>query len=277
MPGSVSNVLNNPIKLKKIPFLAANDPLFIGKVVHDFQKLASTNVYASELLTKSRPPEGTVIKAHEQWAGRGQIGSAWVSEPGKNLTLSVILYPIFLQAGRQFYLNMAVALGVYECLAHYLDGDLTIKWPNDIYWRHQKIAGILIQNTLSGAQIQSSVIGLGINVNQRDFPPEAANAGSVCLATEKGNLELDEVRHKLFQTLENRYLQLREGRYLALNEVYTQKLYRLEESSWFENQKGAAFKGTIKGVDDNGKLIVLPENGRPEHFDIKQIRFIQQL
>ncbi len=256
--------------------MIANDTLFIGKVVLDFQKLASTNVYASELLTKSRPAEGTVIKACEQWDGRGQIGSGWVSEPDKNLTFSVILYPVFLQAGRQFFLNMAIALGVFDCLSHYLAGNLSIKWPNDLYWQNKKIAGILIQNVLSGALIQSSVIGIGINVNQKVFPPDLPNPGSVSLAAGKRDVDLDEVLNRLFQTLENRYLQLREGRYLALSEVYTQRLYRLEESAWFEHPDGEVFKGAVKGVDDNGKLIVLPENGQPEHFDIKQIRFIHQ-
>ncbi|MCB0610448.1 MAG: biotin--[acetyl-CoA-carboxylase] ligase [Lewinellaceae bacterium] len=254
--------------------MAANDALFIGKVIHRFEKLPSTNLYAAELLAKSRPAEGTAISTFEQWDGRGQIGSGWVAEPGKNLTLSIILYPAFLPVRLQFRLNQAVALAVYDCAEHFLGRGVTIKWPNDIYWQNTKIAGILIQNVLAGVHIQSSVIGIGLNVNQQVFPDHLPNPGSLSLALQNRELELEAVENRLFGALEKRYLSLREGRFFALNETYCQKLYKLQEPARFETPDGKAFSGAIQGIDETGKLIIHTEQDGDRHFDIKQIRFI---
>ncbi|MBK9336717.1 MAG: biotin--[acetyl-CoA-carboxylase] ligase [Lewinellaceae bacterium] len=128
--------------------------LFIGKVYHRFDALPSTNDYARELLAKSKPPEGTVLRAASQSAGRGQYGSRWLSAAGQNLTLSIILYPKWLQVAEQFRLSEAVALAVRDtvvaALPHASGAGVLIKWPNDVYLSDRKIAGILIQNALNG-------------------------------------------------------------------------------------------------------------------------------
>ncbi|HPH88516.1 MAG TPA: biotin--[acetyl-CoA-carboxylase] ligase, partial [Chitinophagales bacterium] len=143
----------------------------------------STNTYAKSLIAKSSPIDGTVILADEQFAGRGQSGNVWQSEAGKNLTFSIIYQTSFLLATEQFYLNMAVSLGIWSMVNSKLsiekNKELTIhdsrfttkiKWPNDIYVNNQKIAGILIENTISGMHLKHSVIGVGLNVNQEQFP-----------------------------------------------------------------------------------------------------------
>ncbi len=166
--------------------------LFIGKVYLRFDELSSTNDHAAELLapehpshTKSKPAEGTVIRADSQSAGRGQFGSRWESAAGKNLTFSVILYPEWLEIEAQFYLSMAVALAVHNAVCEVYRGPLPvqIKWPNDLYLGDQKMGGILIQNSLSGARIQSSIIGIGLNVNQLHFDPDLPNPVSLASAS----------------------------------------------------------------------------------------------
>ena len=141
----------------------------MGQVFEEFEMLPSTNQYAQELLSKSKPVEGTVISAQNQHAGRGQIGSSWEAAPGQNLTLSIILYPQFLAIQHQFQLNQSISLGVRDFIAKYVQKPVKIKWPNDIYVNEKKIGGILIQNTLSGSSIQSTIAGIGINVNQKHF------------------------------------------------------------------------------------------------------------
>ena len=134
--------------------IKVNNTFFTGKFLLHLPSVDSTNNYAKNYIAKSSPIDGTVILADEQFAGRGQSGNIWLSEAGKNLTFSIIYQTSFLLATEQFYLNMAISLGISAALASILlpDSDLSvkIKWPNDIYVQNKKIAGILIENTISG-------------------------------------------------------------------------------------------------------------------------------
>lgn len=145
----------------------------------------STNHYAASL-SESDSPHGTLVSAFRQTAGRGQRGNSWESEPGKNLTFSMIIRPQSLPATAQFDISMAVALGVRDALAIIpgIDPDrLKIKWSNDIYYDDLKIAGILIENNLAGRNISRSIAGIGLNVNQTHFISDAPNPGSLCQIT----------------------------------------------------------------------------------------------
>ena len=251
--------------------------LFIGKVYHRFDELPSTNDYARELLAKSKPPEGTVVRAASQSAGRGQYGSRWLSAPDQNLLLSFILYPAWLAASEQFRLSEAVALAVLDAVRP-KDGRpqgsllrTTVKWPNDIYLGDRKTAGILIQNALSGHFLQSSIVGIGLNVNQREFPLEAPNATSLCLTTGK-SFDLDAVAETLFACIERRYLQLKSGKTAALRAEYHQNLYGLGEKRAFARPDGSSFPGVIRGVADDGQLVVHTDRGE-EMFGVKEVVF----
>ena len=138
----------------------------------------STNNYLHARANPKELPEGSVVWADFQTAGRGQIGNAWESEAGANLTFSAVLYPSFLPANRQFLISQIAALSVKQLLDKYT-GEVTIKWPNDIYWRDRKICGMLIENDLSGMSIYSSIIGIGININQKEFRSNAPNPVSL--------------------------------------------------------------------------------------------------
>jgi BirA family biotin operon repressor/biotin-[acetyl-CoA-carboxylase] ligase len=229
-------------------------------------------VYAQDLLSKSLPIEGTVITTFNQTAGRGQIGSKWVSEANKNISLSIILYPHFLAPKEQFILHTVSSLAVSDLITKYLEDSVKVKWPNDIYIKDRKTSGILTQNSISSAKINYSIIGIGLNVNQTDFPPNIPNPTSLKLATQK-DFDLETLVSELCLCVEHRYLQLKSGQQNSLKNTYLERLYRLEEPSWFQRADGSKFYGTIKGVNPMGKLMI-ELNGHLEYFQIKEIRFL---
>ncbi len=246
--------------------------LFVGKVLLFHHSVESTNATAQELLAKSNPTEGTAISAYQQTAGRGQIGSTWVSQAGKNLTLSVILYPRFLQPRRQFLLNQAVSLAVRDTVAAFVSEPVFVKWPNDIYINQQKTAGILIQNQLSGSTIQSCIVGVGLNVNQGSFPAHLPNPTAMILHT-ANSLDLEAVQQTLFSDLERRYLQLRQQNLPQIQADYLKHLYRYGVLADYERADGSRFRGTISGLTENGRLQIDHAAGT-EDFEVKSIKFI---
>ena len=259
--------------------------LFIGKVYLRFDELSSTNDYAAELIasaitlasntnSKSKPAEGTVIRADTQSAGRGQFGSRWESAAGKNLTFSVILYPGWLDIRAQFYLSMAVALAIHDAVSDLNPGALPvrIKWPNDLYIGDRKTAGILIQNSISGTHIQSSIVGIGLNINQLEFDPTLPNPTSLALAFGQ-NFDREQIDGLLFECLERRYLQLKAGHHEALQNAYEALLFRRGvESTFRASATQQVFTGIILGVTDSGQLRVLAEQGERQ-FAVKEIQY----
>ena len=165
-----------------------HESLFIGKNVISLETIDSTNDYAKQLLSTQKPTDGTLIIAKAQTKGRGQLGNIWQTESGKNLTVSYILYPNFLSPDKQFYLNMAVALGIREFCESICAEHVQIKWPNDIYFEGRKLAGILCERIHGDPR--SIIIGIGVNVNAREFPAEivatATSLAQVC--TEEQNI-----------------------------------------------------------------------------------------
>ena len=141
-------------------------------------KADSTNGYLNALCEKEKVSELTTVVADFQTAGRGQRGNSWESEYGKNLMFSFVLYPTFLEARKQFLLSQIASLAVKETLDLYI-GDVSIKWPNDIYWKDKKICGMLIENDLMGIHISQSIAGVGININQKEFHSSAPNPISI--------------------------------------------------------------------------------------------------
>jgi BirA family biotin operon repressor/biotin-[acetyl-CoA-carboxylase] ligase len=248
--------------------------LFVGQAFIDLPQVASTNAYASELLSKSRPAEGTVISTQRQTAGRGQIGSGWESEPDKNISLSAVFYPDFLAAKDQFLLNVFVSLAVFDFVKNCLpDRPVSIKWPNDIYVGTLKIAGILLQNSLINTQIRSTVAGIGININQTAFLTNPPNPTSLRLETGQVFI-LEEIIPALCEFLEQRYLQLKAGKVVPLQQEYLRQLYRFAVPANYQRANGQLFVGTITGIDEIGRL-KLDVGGTPEVFDLKEIRFIR--
>lgn len=248
--------------------------LFIGKVLLTFPELPSTNTYATELLAKSRPIEGTVISTEDQTAGRGQIGSKWVSHARKNLTCSSILFPSFLHISQHFYLNIAVSLAVMETVQHFMpNGKVQVKWPNDVYLNDKKVAGILLQNSLQGQNIQNTIIGVGLNILQTDFPKDIPNATSFLLEAPDEEFQKEAVLFRFCEYLEKWYLQLKAGNLAQLKKHYFQLLLGLEEDRLFMDESGQQFRGRIKGVSEEGRLMI-ETNDEIRSFGMKEVKFL---
>lgn len=247
--------------------------LFDGRNVITLQRVPSTNEYLKDELSKSTPlREGTVIMAVEQYAGRGQQGTAWQSEPGKNLTFSLLLMPSFLDPKHQFRLTIAISVALAQWLESLLQTPVTIKWPNDMYVGDRKIGGILIENILQGKIWKSAVVGIGINVNQTEFSPAiGAHTASVkqILHTD---CDLTELMTDLCRYVERSYQGLKNGTYDAQLAFYTQHLYRLGELHPFLVD-GVRVNGILSGVTETGRLQV-DFNHHTVDFDIKEIAFV---
>jgi len=249
----------------------SGSPLFTGINVIELDEVDSTNTYMKQLLEKERPLEGTVVTARNQTGGRGQQGNTWLAEPGKNLICSFIFYPVFLAADKNFYLNMAVSLAVREACESALEDEVKIKWPNDIYYRNQKIAGILIENSISGATVITSVVGIGLNVNQAQFSDDLPNASSLSIIAERV-FDLNIILADLGKYLEKYYLQLRQSHFHFLQRAYTESLYRYNHTGYFKKGE-TLFKGEIVGVARDGKLII--QSGNKElRFAMQEVEYI---
>lgn len=253
----------------------STNSLFIGKVANYLTRVDSTNAFASNLLTKSTPIEGTVIYTDDQYAGRGQIGSKWESVVGKNIIMSVILRPQFLPLRYQFKLNQVVALAVHDFLSHYIipPVHLAVKWPNDIYVGEKKIGGILIENKLRGATLANSVVGIGININQNQFSPDLPNPTSLLLETGREHDVYKLIGH-LCECLEQRYLQLKGQHYDLLDKTYLNALYRFQSWSDFEiTARKQRIRGRIMGIAPDGQLQIETAHKRFE-FYFKEVAFL---
>lgn len=246
--------------------------VFTGKVVREFESLTSTNEYAHLLLEKEKVAEGTVIRAGYQSGGKGYSGNRWESEAGKNLLVSIILKPVFLETKRQFFLNQVISLAVAETVKEYvLEVDVKVKWPNDIFCDDRKIAGILIENSVQGNLILHSVIGIGLNVNQTKFSPGLKNITSLKTETEN-ELDLNSVLGILCEKIEYRYLQLKNNHIEEIQKDYMSELYRVEQESVFRSGSNR-FNAKIAGLTAEGKL-VLQLHDHHEVFGFKEVEMV---
>lgn len=243
----------------------------IGKVLHAFPELESTQTYGQELLANSSPEEGTVILASYQTKGKGLYRNTWESERDKNLLFSLILFPAFLPVNRAFLLSQAMALGVRDWVGRHVPGQVQVKWPNDIYIGEKKAAGILIQNALSGTRIVHTLVGVGINVNQTDFSPGLPNPISIAQATGKG-FDLERSLSEVCWHLEYWYLQLKAGDWGSVHTDYLKQLYGYGELRSFVRRDGAEFQGRITGTAENGNLMI-ESGGKVFQFEMKEVSF----
>jgi BirA family biotin operon repressor/biotin-[acetyl-CoA-carboxylase] ligase len=242
----------------------------IGSKLLFFKNLPSTNSYAASLLREQEVPEGTVIHTNYQSAGRGQGGNKWESEENKNLLISTILFPSMINPADQFLISMAVSLGICDFLDTHTSA-ISIKWPNDIYVKNDKIAGILIENSIMGDQIEHTIAGIGINLNQTEF---VSGPNPVSLASLTGKqYDLDDCLLQLTSDLDNRYKFLISGDFDLIRLDYISRLYRYKQWSKFKDVNGV-FKGRIINVSDTGKLRVEKEDRIITEYAFKEIEFI---
>lgn len=251
------------------------------------EEVDSTSNHLKEWLRRESLEEGTTVVADYQTQGRGQRGNGWSSEKGKNLLFSLLLHPKGMPANEQFILSRIASLATKRVLDRFT-GDIRIKWPNDIYWREKKIAGILIENDLLGGEIACSVVGIGINVNQQRFPDELPNPVSLRQIT---GVRQDRVQllEKFLQEFFVLYGRLMEGlcqRYDNLAEhavereaiaiSYMESLYRADGYHWYEDQDGR-FQAAIQEVKPSGHLVLRTLGESEERcYAFKEVKYVDQ-
>lgn len=245
----------------------------IGSQIIRLTEVGSTNNYLMDWLCREKPGEGTVVIADYQSAGRGMDGNKWESEPGKNLTFSFVLYPSFLAPEAQFYLNKIVSLGLIDLVSELLPehNDIQIKWPNDIYTGNEKVAGTLIQNGIKGSAFDFAVIGIGLNINQKSFPPGSGNPVSLQMIAHRA-FNLEDVLSRTFSKLEYRFDQLKQGVKKEIDEDYLNNLYRINQLAGFIF-KGKSIRAKITGVNRYGQLILEIPGEKTIECDMKEIKF----
>jgi BirA family biotin operon repressor/biotin-[acetyl-CoA-carboxylase] ligase len=245
--------------------------LFTGQRVVKLEETGSTNRFLNELTQREILPEGTVVTANYQVAGQGLGGTSWFSDPGKNLLMSVVFNPDFLPIRKIYLISKAIALAIKDFL---VDENIPakIKWPNDIYVEDKKICGVLIENSLRGSVVLQSICGIGLNVNQENFPEEIPNPVSMKLVT--GNtFSTDECMVKLCRQLEKRYLQIKDQNFNLINNDYLKSLHRFYEMETYE-AGSEKFNARIIDVEDEGRLVIKKENGAILRFAFKEIKFL---
>lgn len=212
---------------------------------------------------------GTCVFAHEQTKGKGQRSKQWISNKDENIILSIIVAPYGLPPAQQFSLSMAVALGVYRFFNHYAGDETRIKWPNDLYWRDRKAGGILIENSLQGNSWQWAVIGIGINLNQTQFPELENKAVSLKQITGK-SFDPEAMAKELVQYVQAALVQLTTDN-ASIRKDYHSCLYKINESIMLR-QGSRNFKGTMAGVAPTGELLV--NTPLEERFSIGEVEWI---
>lgn len=236
-------------------------------IVH-LDSVSSTNTIARELLQKEEAGEGLVIVAEHQTEGRGQQNSVWESHTGKNLLCSFVLTPTFMQVQQQVYLNMAMCLAVSDTLNSFTRG-VKVKWPNDVYIHDKKVAGLLIENALSGEQIRYSIVGIGININQQGFDEGKATSLSMNTGLEHAK---EEVLQELINNMGRRYAQLQLKQFEKIRTDYHNQLMGWKQLRTFKANE-EVFDAVINGVDEDGRL-VLQRMNRVEKYMVKQISML---
>lgn len=246
------------------------DTLFPKATLYHFSEIDSTNKFALELIAKSLPSEGTTISADFQTHGRGQYGRTWQSESTKNLLCSIILYPTFIPVIEQFALSRMAAIAIHSTISHFLPHKLiTIKWPNDIFCNGKKISGILIQNIVSGKNINASVFGFGVNVNQKIFS-EAVPATSVSVE-KKEETDIFEFRDVLIENIKNAYDAMKIDQESQFR-VYNDLLYKKGEIQYFELNDSSMVEAKILFTNIMGHLVV-DINGSNKSFDLGALKW----
>jgi BirA family biotin operon repressor/biotin-[acetyl-CoA-carboxylase] ligase len=233
----------------------------------------STNSFLKELVASSAVENFTVVATDSQSKGRGQQGSSWVSESFKNLIFSVFVTFKDFSIIDKKYLNFAVSLAVFDALKEENIPAVSIKWPNDILSGNKKICGVLIENSLKGSEISSSIIGIGLNVNQTSFPLSLNKASSLKLLTAR-DFQLAPLLERIVLKLKAKVALLNAKEFQTLEVDYLNVLHKKNIPTMFKNSQDALFMGIICGISQEGKLQIALEDESIQEFGIKEVSFL---
>ncbi len=262
----------------------------------ELDEIDSTNSYLSDY-EGERGDFMTVVVARFQTSGRGQGSNCWESECGKNLTFSVECYPVGVPANHQYVLLEAMALAVRSTLEKEVESvrswnmleeydfmfgrsvasstdcrGFTIKWPNDIYWDDRKISGTLSQCMVNSNGVKRCIIGVGINVNQREFVSDAPNPISLSQILRR-SVSLNKLLQNVLDAFAERLQMVNDGRYDEIKAEYMSNLYRRIGSYGYLDKDGE-FYARVEDVDNNGHLILRRDNGTLSEYEFKELKFI---
>lgn len=235
---------------------------------HKSDSTDSTNTYLKGLNGGDPAFRYEVAVTGFQTAGHGQKGNSWESEAGKNLLFSILAHPLEVRVQEQFFISESIALAVTDSVTAATGERFSVKWPNDIYWRDRKLAGILIENTLQGSRILDSITGVGLNVNQTVFMSDAPNPVSL-----KNITGCDYDRDVLLEDIVSRFIGLMASDRRQVHERYHSCLYRREGLHAFRDAQGR-FKASIDHVEGNGCLVLKTGAGEYRTYEFKQVAFI---
>ncbi len=232
----------------------------------------STNTYLRELASKKRLEDYTVVVTKHQTKGKGQIGAVWNSQKGKNLTCSMFKRNGCVSVDDAFYISMVTSLAIIKTLQLFQVPKLVVKWPNDILSEQKKICGILIENVIKQQDIEGSIIGIGLNVNQTQFQ-------NLPLASSLKNLtgtlfDVEELLVKIVEQLTYYFNKLEQGKHDLIKRAYEALLFRRYKPSTFKDTEGNLFSGIIQGVNNNGTLQLLLEDDIIKNFELKEIKLL---
>jgi len=228
----------------------------------------STNALSWEMNREKSLTEGFVVYTDFQTEGKGQPGNSWESAKAKNLLFSMVLHPLQVPVAEVFLLSQLVSIALKITLDKYT-GDITVKWPNDIYWKDHKLGGILIENSLQGNKIMTVVIGIGLNVNQKSFESDAPNPVSLLQITGKSTnrkqllLKIQMNIMSLYSSLDTKKIRTQ----------YAESMYR-KDGFHLYRAENETFSGKITGVMPDGQLVVETANGEQKGFYFKEVQFV---
>ncbi|MCQ2959002.1 MAG: biotin--[acetyl-CoA-carboxylase] ligase [Bacteroidales bacterium] len=235
----------------------------------EFDEISSTNDYAMSLVRNGEVADFTVVKANFQTKGRGQVGNHWVSNKGENLLFSVIVHPHQIPANEQFIISQCVSLALCNVVSLFCK-DVCIKWPNDIYVGNKKIAGILIENLLKGRLIETSIIGIGLNVNQREFE---GVPNPTSLQNEAGRqFDCETLLEQFLSVFQEYYIESQKHK-RRLRRKYRKNLYLLRKKHLFKDNTGE-FVGKIVSVENDGKLHIRDCKRNEREYYFKEVEYI---
>lgn len=215
----------------------------------------------------------TTVVTDQQLQGRGQVDNKWISDPFKNLTFSTFISFKSLLCLHQKYLNFAVSVAIFTVLNELKIPNLKIKWPNDIMSANQKLCGILTENIIRGSYVCASIVGIGLNVNQDQFPDALSKATSIKNSIGK-EIALDFILEKLIGALQSSIQLLEANSLNELEQLFLKNLYKKDIATMFKDKEGIMFMGIIRGVSASGKLQVEVEDETLQEFGLKEIYFI---
>ena len=236
----------------------------------------STNRYLQQLCQEAgnnKVEEFTTVCADYQTAGKGQRGNSWEAAKGANLLFSFVCYPTFVPIRQQFVLSQLISLGIKETLDEYCS-DISIKWPNDIYWKEKKMCGILVENDLQGNSIGRCISGIGLNINQEVFLSDAPNPISLKQITGK-HYQRETILEKVMQRIEQSYQKLKEDSAYAseLATRYAASLFRREGLHCYQDKDGL-FNARLVRVEADGRFVLMDEANQERSYLFKEVQYV---